>query len=293
MPLHYHNHTNVVSASTTTLVWADVEHADTFQQAITTLDKFIQERILSQHASFSFVSMGSWNLKVQIAREARDKGVVLPDYIRYPRLYDLAAEYTQWLSVQTDANTLTPPSLASICASLEIQPSSNDYSSQQGKDQSLLQNSSPRRAAEQCTVLRQILTALIDRSNSTDQRSVMFHRPLDAKADIASFYQESSKVLHLQGLANDTTQSELESWFTSYGGRPVAFWTLRTPDLHKPTGTGFAVFATHEEAAESLNMNGRALGDRTIEVSPSSPRVLDRAAEILTPFPVSTRLVRL
>lgn len=33
-------------------------------------------------------------------------------------------------------------------------------------------------------------------------------------------------------------------------------------------------------------MNGRALGDRAIEVSPSSARVLERAAEILTPFPV-------
>ena len=35
-------------------------------------------------------------------------------------------------------------------------------------------------------------------------------------------------------------------------------------------------------------MNGRALGDRAIEVSPSSARVLERAAEILTPFPVDT-----
>src|SRR5436190_8374001 len=35
-------------------------------------------------------------------------------------------------------------------------------------------------------------------------------------------------------------------------------------------------------------MNGRALGDRAIEVSPSSARVLERAAEILTPFPVQT-----
>lgn len=40
------------------------------------------------------------------------------------------------------------------------------------------------------------------------------------------------------------------------------------------------------KAAESLGMNGRALGDRAIEVSPSSARVLERAAEILTPFPV-------
>ena len=34
-------------------------------------------------------------------------------------------------------------------------------------------------------------------------------------------------------------------------------------------------------------MNGRALNEKAVEVSPSSSRVLDRAAEILTPFPPS------
>lgn len=34
-------------------------------------------------------------------------------------------------------------------------------------------------------------------------------------------------------------------------------------------------------------MNGRALSEKAIEVSPSSSRVLDRAADILTPFPPS------
>lgn len=42
-----------------------------------------------------------------------------------------------------------------------------------------------------------------------------------------------------------------------------------------------------KQAAESLCMNGRALNEKAIEVSPSSSRVLDRAAEILTPFPPS------
>lgn len=34
-------------------------------------------------------------------------------------------------------------------------------------------------------------------------------------------------------------------------------------------------------------MNGRALNEKAVEVSPSSSRVLDRAAEVLTPFPPS------
>jgi hypothetical protein len=45
--------------------------------------------------------------------------------------------------------------------------------------------------------------------------------------------------------------------------------------------------ANPQQAAESLCMNGRALNEKAIEVSPSSSRVLDRAADILTPFPPS------
>lgn len=45
--------------------------------------------------------------------------------------------------------------------------------------------------------------------------------------------------------------------------------------------------ANLRQAAESLCMNGRALNEKAIEVSPSSSRVLDRAQDILTPFPPS------
>jgi hypothetical protein len=38
----------------------------------------------------------------------------------------------------------------------------------------------------------------------------------------------------MSGLPHDTTQSKLESWFTQFGGRPIAFWILRTPDQHTP-----------------------------------------------------------
>ena len=188
---------------------------------------------------------------------------------------------------------------------------------------------SPRRAMEEAITLARVLRGLIRKSQPPHEHPDVLSRPMDARADVRAFLSERSKVLHMSGLPHDTTQSELESWFTQFGGRPIAFWTLRTPDQHKPTGSGFAVFSSHEEvslrftsppidftpcalaicqralvlliltfcasesvlilsqAAESLCMNGRALNEKAIEVSPSSSRVLDRAAEILTPFPPS------
>ena len=52
-------------------------------------------------------------------------------------------------------------------------------------------------------------------------------KPMDARADVRAFLSERSKVLHTSGLPHDTTQSELESWFTQFGGRPIAFWTCK------------------------------------------------------------------
>lgn len=104
---------------------------------------------------------------------------------------------------------------------------------------------------EEAITLARVLRGLIKKSQPPDQHPDVLARPMDARADVRAFLSERSKVLHMSGLPHDTTQSELESWFTQYGGRPIAFWTLRTPDQHKPTGTGFAVFSSHEEVCLS------------------------------------------
>jgi hypothetical protein len=140
---------------------------------------------------------------------------------------------------------------------------------------------------EEAVTLARVLRGLIRKSQPPQEHPDVLTKPMDARADVRAFLQERSKVLHMSGLPHDTTQSELESWFTQFGGRPITFWTLRTPDAHKPTGSGFVIFSSHEEAAESLCMNGRALNDKAIEVSPSSHRVLDKAADILVSFPPS------
>ena len=239
--------------------------------------------------------------------------------------------------------------LSNICAALEVEPVQASAPIKHNLPFHLqaLAPASPRRAMEEAVTLARVLRGLIRKSQPAHEHPDVLTRPMDARADVRAFLSERSKVLHMAGLPHDTTQSELESWFTQFGGRPIAFWTLRTPDQHKPTGSGFAVFSSHEEvsisilfhlyffcqscktlqivvsapheyilllyeklcnlsfpallkffdirghrltsyqAAESLCMNGRALNEKAIEVSPSSSRVLDRAAEILTPFPPS------
>lgn len=336
-------------ASLTTLTWEHVRNAGTFRDAINRFDAFASEHLVSQNLDFSFVTLDSWDLRVQLPREARDKAVVLPPYLQHSRTFDLRTEYQRWQQHHPESLPFGPSMLSNICAALEVEPVQASAPIKHNLPFHLqaLAPASPRRAMEEAVTLARVLRGLIRKSQPPHEHPDVLTRPMDARADVRAFLSERSKVLHMAGLPHDTTQSELESWFTQFGGRPIAFWTLRTPDQHKPTGSGFAVFSSHEEvskpslyhlqmycracnyhqivvsapceyvlllydkllklplhslmkffssrghcltpyqAAESLCMNGRALNEKAIEVSPSSSRVLDRAAEILTPFPPS------
>ncbi|KAL8922421.1 MAG: hypothetical protein Q9208_005143 [Pyrenodesmia sp. 3 TL-2023] len=281
----------ILTACLTTLTWEHVRTAGSFRDAINRFDGFAQEKLLRDNLEFSFVTLDSWDLRVQLPREARDKAVVLPPYLQHSRTYDLRTEYQRWQQHHPESLPFGPSSLANICAALEVEPVQSSAPIKHNLPFHLqaLAPASPRRAMEEAVTLARVLQGLIRKSQPPQDHPDVLTRPMDARADVRAFLSERSKVLHMSGLPHDTTQSELESWFTQFGGRPIAFWTLRTPDQHKPTGSGFAVFSSHEEvqAAESLCMNGRALNEKAIEVSPSSSRVLDRAAEILTPFPPS------
>ncbi len=301
-----------LAASLTTLTWEHVRNAGTFRDAVNRFDAFASEHLTSQNLEFVFVTLDAWDLRVQLPREARDKAVVLPPYLQHSRTFDLRTEYQRWQQHHPESLPFGSSSLANICAALEVEAVQSSAPIKHNLPFHLqaLAPASPRRAMEEAVTLARVLRGLIRKSQPPHEHPDVLTRPMDARADVRAFLSERSKVLHMSGLPHDTTQSELESWFTQFGGRPIAFWTLRTPEQHKPTGTGFAVFSSHEEvripgvpspykkpgfeglplpsqAAESLCMNGRALNEKAIEVSPSSSRVLDRAAEILTPFPPS------
>ena len=238
-------------ASLTTLTWEHVRTAGTFRDAINRFDTFAQEHLIPKNYEFAFVTLDSWDLRVQLPREARDKAVVLPPYLQHSRTFDLRTEYQRWQQHHPESLPFGPSSLANICAALEVEPVQSSAPIKHNLPFHLqaLAPASPRRAMEEAVTLTRVLRGLIRKSQPPEEHPDVLSRPMDARADVRAFLQERSKVLHMSGLPHDTTQSELESWFTQFGGRPIAFWTLRTPDQHKPTGSGFAVFSSHEEVS--------------------------------------------
>jgi hypothetical protein len=237
------------------LTWDQVRNAGSFRDAINRIDAFAQERLLKKQLEFAFVTLDAWDLRVQLPREARDKAVVLPPYLQHSRCFDLRTEYQRWQAHHPESLPFAPSALANICAALEVEPVQASAPIKHNLPFHLqaLAPASPRRAMEEAVTLARVLRGLINKSQPPQDHPDVLTRPMDARADVRAFLNERSKILHLSGLPHDTTQSELESWFTQYGGRPVSFWTFKTPDQHKPTGSGFVIFSSHEEVCAFLS----------------------------------------
>ncbi|ABN65209.2 Asparagine-rich protein (ARP protein), partial [Scheffersomyces stipitis CBS 6054] len=291
------------------ITWEHVRNAGSFKDAIVKFDTYIQDNIISKNKEFSLVTFDMSKLRVQLPREARDKAVVLPPYLQHPRVFDLSTEYAKWQITHPEALSYTASSLSNVITALEVEIDSDTEDALKNP----LSTSPPAAPVSSDTktmatvnLFTKILVQLIRKSIPIEDHASVLTKPYDSAKDVSVFLSERSKILYLYNLPNDTTQSELESWFTQFGGRPIAFWTLKNLDTaeagktnaasnspHKSKGiAGFAVFATHEEASESLSMNGRVLNDRAIEVQPSSTRVLDKASDLLTPFPPSKNRAR-
>ncbi|EMR09107.1 hypothetical protein PNEG_02451 [Pneumocystis murina B123] len=268
------------------LTWENIQAAGTFREVIHHFATFIQEKLILNNKNFIFAAFDAKKLTIQLPKEARDKSVILPSYLQHPRVYDLHTEYSRWQSYHPETLVYRSSNITHIRRILETDIHALSQFAQQNFQVSF-ENTSPRRAIDECLDLLYIFKSLVEKSKLVDKYPDIFSRPLDIRADVKAFLAERSCILYMAGLPYDITQSELENWFTQHGSHPIAFWTLKTPDQYKPTGIGFAIFSSHEEAIKSLVMNGRAIEDRIIEISPSSSRVLERAAEILIPFPLS------
>ncbi|KAI8372227.1 hypothetical protein EDC96DRAFT_500346 [Choanephora cucurbitarum] len=250
----------------TGIKWSMLEHAGSLNDAINQLDDYIQKEIEAEKKSFCFVTHGGWVLRIQLPREARDKNLTLPNYMAFCRMFDLKQEIQRW-QVHHPEISLRSTSLRDLCEIFEI-----------------------KRVTDQTVGLNATLTTLkIVRHLTRFRHSDVFVHPIDTNADLKQFKKEESKVIHLAGLPFEVTQGELEAWFSSNGLRPTTMWMIQPSDSSKPSISGFVVFQLHDDAMRALSLNGRCLGDRPIEVCPSSSRVIDAAGNMLVPFPLQAK----
>ncbi|CAD6607757.1 EM14S01-3B_G0041480.mRNA.1.CDS.1 [Saccharomyces cerevisiae] len=293
------------------------------ESAMVQFDKDIHDVIGND--DFVLVSLYStWHIRVTLPRQARDDGFILTSYLQHPKVFDLWKEFDRWCvnhpEILGQKKAISNNNCNTKSNSINAAKNTKDLD----EIVRILEVSIPTEEAgsvlEIYSVLKRttdILIQLHKKCISPEDIESVLTKPYDSHTDIRAFLQEKSKILYMNNLPPDTTQSELESWFTQYGVRPVGFWTVKnivedTSNVNnnwslnnspyvedQDSISGFVVFQTHEEATEVLALNGRSIlsnlantkqprvVEHVLELQPSSTGVLDKAQEILSPFPQS------
>ena len=251
--------------------------ANAFKDTISQLEADIKAEIVD-FSDFVLCSLFSvWDIRVTLPRQAHDLGFILPSYLKHPRVFNLWKEFDKWCGNHPEVIPMrksnlrvkspkTAGDISDIVNILEIDTSL----------QVPLSTSNPQTllSIQDST---NILTKLRKKCTTLDDVQLVLTRPYDSYADIKTFLQERSRVLYMNNLPSDTTQSELESWFTQFGARPIGFWTAKntieeTSSINSNWSlngnplvdeqdcvAGFVVFQSHEEATEALVLNGRSI----------------------------------
>lgn len=249
-----------------------------FQNFIQNLTDSIYAHCIQNEKKIIFVVSSGWNLRIRLIKLAKSLEVQLPIYLEYPSYFDLKKEYIKYeehvKKVPFNSIDYKNTTLESMSKSLNI----NNFDNK----------------------IEQMV--LIATKISSDENSGCMQNPHDMNLDLTQFFLEQSKILYMSNLSSDITQTELETFFIKFSGNAIAFWMLKNPILldsfstdsngnnsieTSKTCSGFVIFSNHEDATEALIFNGEMLNERLIELQPSSLAVLDKAREILTPFPSS------
>lgn len=272
-----------------------------FKDVLAELEKDVNEVIGNEELVLCSLN-STWDVRVTIRRQAHDEGITLPAFLENPRVFDLWNELQKWCTNHEDSmeskKSKTLRDVNELFRVLELEDISDD------------------RKLEIDETANVFLTLHKKCSTPEDIELVLTH-PYDSVADLYAFLEEASRVLYMNNLPPDTTQSELESWFAQFGARPVGFWTVKnivedtsninnnwamnnSPYVEEHDSiSGFVVFQTHKEAFDALTLNGRSIlsnmantkqprvVEHIVEIQPSSSSVLERVQEISSPFPQS------
>ncbi|KAJ3115329.1 hypothetical protein HDU96_000813 [Phlyctochytrium bullatum] len=97
---------------------AQLENAELLHSALQTVDNFIQTHFVSQDKKFCFVTHGEWDLRFQMSRETREKGIPLPHYFNV--FYDVIREVNHWLVIAGHRTASPKTSINGLCSAINL-----------------------------------------------------------------------------------------------------------------------------------------------------------------------------
>ncbi|KAK9709241.1 Asparagine-rich protein (ARP protein) [Basidiobolus ranarum] len=238
-----------------------VENAGTLQNAVDTMDEFIQKNILDKGKSFCFVTHGPWDLKIQFPREAKNKGLRIPSYLQQCTLFDLKVEFYNWLAHHPEhrpSNSM----LITMCNTLKSQIVEPQHS-----------------GINDCLTIGNIIESMI-----SYQHQDVFKNAADLAKIRTDFLNSQSNYVFFGGLPIKTSHPEIVAWLKENGIRFHDIWMCRNL-YRRPTGTGFAILENHQDALKFLELNGSTFRNRAVEVIPSTKDIFQDHEAKLASWP--------
>ncbi|KAI9329333.1 hypothetical protein BDR26DRAFT_825383 [Obelidium mucronatum] len=277
-----------------------------FASALLELDQFVQTYFIAQNKSFAFVTHGEYDIRYHLVREAKEKGVPLPSY--FSVFFDIASQVrvcSDALSYVNDefaapgttagapATVVTPTvtpiiphnmSLVSLCHQVGIQHEGRLNS---GIDSALMiaKICIAVLNASQNWIPSSVALTSVPPAGYLVKREVPFTNPTNTASLLLEFYSSESKIVFITGISFSATVTDLQTWLRQVNLVPGQLWMLKNNE-GRPEGSGYIVFSTHADAHSCIvNLNGRSMDGRGIQVGPASEREFDLTRPFRAPFP--------
>eukprot|EP00698_Gefionella_okellyi_P009948 TRINITY_DN2559_c0_g3_i1.p1 TRINITY_DN2559_c0_g3~~TRINITY_DN2559_c0_g3_i1.p1 ORF type:complete len:540 (+),score=103.99 TRINITY_DN2559_c0_g3_i1:48-1667(+) len=220
------------------------------------LDLFRADMSQFQDRRLCVVTHGSWDLAIQLTREAASKSIPLPPMLR--TFFDLKDEYSRWLAYHGDVKNLGT-TISGMCESLGLTMNGRLHS---GLDDALN--------------IAQITSVLLQ----DDHRDV-FAQPVDLDQELINFYRTRGTIIQLLEIPYRACREDYHDWFATVGVPPPQSlnMVMRDPQCIHPAGNAIAIFATHEQAQAVLRLHSLVMppSTREVQVRPGTQELVDAA----------------
>ncbi|KAJ3126443.1 hypothetical protein HK098_007495 [Nowakowskiella sp. JEL0407] len=246
-------------------------YIDSLSSALSGLHDFILTNLIKNDKSFCLVTHGDYDLRYLLPLQAKSKDFELEPY--FSIFYDVITEVSLFLSAESRKPPLKTD-LSSLGTALGV---------------SVFENGNGLSSGDGAVAIAKITESVLLRTNQRNGGKKVgvrapFSRPLDLRLIEKEFFERGGRVVHLSALPFMAVKSEIEALVGVAGVKATELWVGKNSEK-RPNGTGYAVFAAHDDAKACLGLHGTRFGERTVLVSPFSMELLDGIRERIGVFP--------
>ncbi|KAJ3231791.1 hypothetical protein HDU81_003530 [Chytriomyces hyalinus] len=259
----------------------------TLASAVTEIDNLVQAYFTARNRTFAFVTHGDHLLRFHLPREAKEKGVTLPQC--FSSFFDIAQEAKLWTQILGLNQVVNPRlSLVALCHLVGLQHEGSTY---RGIDNAVMISKltirllTTNNANATISTVDDVPPGVVAPASAAMRHQPVFATPYNLATRLAEFYENESKFIYVTGLPFAASVNDIQSWLRQGNLVAAQLWMVKNQE-GRPDGSGYIVFSSHADAHSAIvNLNGRAIDGRAIQTAPASEAEFESMRSLRSPFP--------